>query len=168
VFVREGLELAVPVTVVRERILTQQRADGLHAVSSAALDLGRRTPGSDGHSTGDSPDRDGETMTRRAPQLSVHTLPATTRGPVTIVPIRWLIDDVGDGQPVLDADLEIGPAETADTTLLQLVGIFRPIVSRTDPIPHQQWADRIPRDLLTTVAALLALNPTPNGVEHSV
>ena len=158
----------MPVAVARDRILTQLRADGLHAASSAALDIVRPTPDSNGQRTRDRPDRDVKTMTRRTPQLSVHTLPATARGPVTVIPIRWFIDGVADGQPILDADLEVRPAETTDTTLLRLVGIFRPTGSSTDQGRHQQSVRCIPCHLLTTVAALLALNSTSSGVNHSV
>jgi hypothetical protein len=174
VFVREELQLAVPVTVVRERILTQLRTDGLHAASSAALHLGRSTLGGDGSGTrdgqarGDRQARGDGAVTRPSPHLSVHTVPAYTRGPVTVVPIRWCINGVGDGQPVLDANLEIGPAENTDTTLLLLVGLFRPVGSSTDHGQHQQTVRGAPHNLLTTVAALLALTPTSNGVEHSV
>jgi hypothetical protein len=174
VFVREELELAMPVAVAREWILTQLRADGLHTASSAALDLGRSILESNGSGThdeqthGDRHIRGDGAVTRPSPHLSVHTLPAYTRGPVTVVPIRWCINGVGDGQPLLDANLEIGPAENTDTALLLLVGLFRPMGSSTDHGPHQQAVRGTPRNLLTTVAALLALNPTSNGVEHSV
>ncbi len=155
-FVREELQLAVPVAVARQRILTQLRTDGLQATSSAALDLGRTASSSDGHRAGNGSGRGEGTVTRNTPQVRVHALPANTRGSFTVVPIRWFVHDVGDGQPLLDANLEIGPAETANTTLLLLVGLFRPIGSGTDQGLDQQNADRTPRDLLTTIAALLA------------
>jgi len=49
-----------------------------------------------------------------------------------------------------------------------LVGLFRPMGSSNDHGLHQQAVGGTLRNLLTTVAALLALNPTPSGVEHSV
>ena len=150
--------------VARERILSALRTDGLHAASFAALDLG--TVGRDAHSTGDGQARGDGTVGRRS-HLSVHTLTAYSRGLVTVVPIRWLIDEVGDGQPLLDANLEIGPVETAETTLLLLVGVVRRIGSSTDQSLHQQDLRRAPRNLLATVAALLALSPTSKDAEHS-
>jgi hypothetical protein len=166
VFVREELRLALPVAVARERILTQLRTDGLQAASAAALELGRTASGSDGHRAGDSSGHREGTVPRPSPHLSVHTLPANTRGHVTVIPIRWFVDDMGHGQPLLDVNLEVAPAQTADTTLLLLDGLFRPITSSTDQGLHQQSVRRIPRDLLATIAALVASSPASHDAEH--
>lgn len=156
----------MPVAVARDRILTQLRTDGLQAASSAALELGRTASSSHRHRAGNGSGRNQETVTHHTPQVRVHALPANTRGSVTVIPIRWFVDSLGTGQPLLDVNLEIGPAETTDTTLLLLAGLYRPIRSTSQGL-DQENADRTPRDLLTTIAALLALSPTSNDTEHS-
>jgi hypothetical protein len=175
VFVREQLHLPVPVAVVRERLLTQLRTDGLYAASSAALNRGPSTihgngDKGDGHSSGYRQVRaDGQVggdgkVAFESRRLTVHTLTPYARGPVTVLPIRWFTDGAGDGRPSLDANLEFGPSETDATTQLLLVGVFRPM-ARDSLIDHgvqQRISRNTARRFLTKVAALVVRGPPTN------
>src|SRR4249919_384529 len=97
-FVREQLQLPVPVAVVRERLLTQLQTDGLDAASSEALNRGPSTihgdgDKGDGHSTGYGQLRaDGQVggegkVAFESGHLTLHTLTPYERGPVTVLPI---------------------------------------------------------------------------------
>jgi hypothetical protein len=170
-FVREQLRLPVPVAVVRERLLTQLRTDGLDAASSEALNRGPSTIG-DGHSSGYGQVRaDGQVagegkVAFESCHLTLHTLTPYERGPVTVLPIRGFTDGAGDGQPSLDANLEFGPSETDTTTQLLLVGVFRSMTpdSQIDHGVQKRISSYTVRHFLTKIAALVVVREPPTNV----
>jgi hypothetical protein len=97
--------------------------------------------------------------------VTVQTLAPYQRGPSTIVPIRWFINDAGDGRPVLDANIEFGPAQTDATTLLLLVGTARSHIDHGHPENghHHQVSRTIARTFLTTLARLQFPGPFPRS-----
>jgi hypothetical protein len=175
VFVREQLQLQVPVAVVRERLLIQLQTDGLYTASSEALNrrpstIHRDGDKGDGHGSGDGQVRtDGQVggdgkVAFESRHLTVDTLPPYVRGPVTVLPIRWITDGARDGQPSLDANLEFGPSETDATTKLLLVGVFRPMPpdSQIDYGMQQRVSRNTARRFLTKIAALVVRGPPTN------
>jgi hypothetical protein len=174
VFVREQLQLQVPIAVVRERLLIQLQTDGLYTASSEALSDGPSTihgygDKGDGHSSGYGQVRaDGQVggdgkVAFESRHLTVDTLPPYVRGPVTVLPIRWITDGARDGQPSLDANIECGP-ETNATTKLLLVGVFRPMPpdSQIDYGMQQRISRNTARRFLTKIAALVVRGPPTN------
>ena len=174
-FVREQLQLQVPVAVVCERLLIQLQTDGLYAASSEALNRGPSTNDGDGgkgdgHSSGDGQIRAQEQVGGdgkvgfEGRHLTVETLTPYPRGPVTVLPIRWITDGAGDGQPSLDANLEFGPSETDATTQLLLVGVFRRMAtdSQIDYGMQQRISRNAARRFLTKIATLVVGGPPTN------
>ena len=168
VFVREELQAAVPVAVARERLLTQLRVDGLQAAASTVLEFGGSALPGGGNHVADGSGGRGGMAARPTLRVRVHALPANARGLFTVVPIRWFVDGLGHGQPILDVNVEVGPALTIDTTLLLLIGLYRPLASRVDQGLGEWRADRIPADFLTSVAAVVESERASSHAELSI
>ncbi len=116
-FVHEQVEVAVPVTVARQRLLALLGNDGLSRVSDAAV--------ADG---GDALLKAGIGMLTKT--VHVQWLPPYTRGDTTVLAFSWFATgQFGELFPALDANLEVQAVDPA-TTRLTLAGSYRP------PIGH--------------------------------
>jgi hypothetical protein len=116
VFVSESLTLGVPVAAVEHRLLSYLQVGDLASVASAAY-------------------REGVSVLARAgvgpiaKTVAIQSFPAYQRGPVTVVPIRWLATGpLGGAFPVLDANLEM--TATDGHTTLTIMGSYRPPLGR--------------------------------------
>ena len=111
-FFSESLILNAPLGRVQHRLLTYLQQGDLAAAANAAYG-------------------DGATVLARAgvggvgKTVSIESIPAYQRGPMIVVPIRWMATGpLGAAFPVLDANLEMRGVEGG--TELTLEGSYRP------------------------------------------
>ena len=152
-FVTAAAELAVPMEVAKDRLLTLLHADGgLQDAASAAFGAG-------------------ETVLLRAgfagvsKLVAVHSVPAYLRGDTTVIPLRWVATGpAGELFPAMDADLELDPTPDGHCRLT-LSGNYRPPLGqldvRLDQVLHRATRATA-RSLLTRVGrVILAAHPAP-------
>jgi len=152
-FVTAVAQLAVPMAVAQDRLLTLLHADGgLRDAASAAF-------------------RAGETVLLRArfagvsKQVAVYSVPAYLRGDTTVIPLRWVATGpAGELFPAMDANLELDPTPDGHCRLT-LSGNYRPPLGQLDvgldQVLHRA-ARATARSLLTRVGrVILAAHPAP-------
>jgi hypothetical protein len=154
---------------------------GQRTASSEALNCGLSSIGGygdtgDDHSSGDGQIRaqervggDGK-VDVEGRLLTAETLTPYTRGPVTVLPIRWITDGARDSQLSLDANLEFGPSENDATTQLLLVGVFRPMTrdSQIEYYVQERISRKAARHFLTKIAALVGGPPTKHDTHPPI
>lgn len=157
-FFRHQMYLGIPGAAVRPRLsqlyetgaITRASRQAVQQTKTTSMDHHRDLTGHPPPATAHVPDEAGNA------DLLVQILAPYSRGPVTVVSIRWCWPAHPD-HPVLDANLEAGPTRTDTTVQLLLIGsLHTPAPDRTDGNLRPPVSPQTAEAFLHLIATLLA------------
>ena len=157
-FFRHQMSLGIPGAAVRPRLsqlyetgaITWACRQAVQQTKTTSVDHHRDLTGHPSPATAHVPDEAGNA------DLLVQILAPYSRGPITVVSIRWCWPAHPD-HPVLDANLEAGPSRTDTTVQLLFIGsLHTPAPDRLDGNLRPPVSSQTAEAFLHLIATLLA------------